>query len=72
MVTNECLRNFTWGPSRLVISFNGYIVNGYRFHTSDYAERKKIVNSDVCMKGIGNDASGSDYYGVLNEISSVS
>jgi hypothetical protein len=50
-VTNRSLQNLSWGLSRQVKSFQGYIINGYRFHESERAEGWKSVNHEVCVKG---------------------
>jgi hypothetical protein len=54
-----------------VNSFQGYIINGYRFHTSEHAEGRKNVNHGVCMKGGKNENNGVDYYKVLREVVKV-
>ncbi|GLT98389.1 hypothetical protein SLE2022_158960 [Rubroshorea leprosula] len=55
------------GPVNNVRVYNGYWVNGFRFHTIAYGQNKKTMNSGVCVKGATfNDE--SDYYGSLKEI----
>ncbi|GLU12858.1 hypothetical protein SLE2022_295160 [Rubroshorea leprosula] len=55
------------GPVNNVRVYNGYWVNGFRFHTIAYGQNKKTMNSVVCVKGATfNDE--SDYYGSLKEI----
>ena len=48
--------------------YNGYIVNGYRFHTKDYGINKSTINSGVCVKGSSYGENEHDYYGVIEEI----
>ncbi|GKV00760.1 hypothetical protein SLEP1_g13397 [Rubroshorea leprosula] len=55
------------GPVNNVRVYNGYWVNGFRFHTIAYGQNKKTMNSGVCVKGATfNDE--SDYSGSLKEI----
>ncbi|CAI0424199.1 unnamed protein product [Linum tenue] len=55
------------GPLYGVDRFNGYVINGFRFHTQKHETRKAKQNSGILLKGL----MGSkvvDYYGVLTEI----
>jgi hypothetical protein len=70
-VINRSLQNLSWGLSRQVKLFQGYIINRYRFHTSEHAEGQKSVNHGVCVKGGENENGGVDYYGVLKEVIEV-
>jgi hypothetical protein len=70
-MTNRSLQNLSWGPSRQVKSFQGCIINGFRFQTSEHAEGQKTVNYGVCMKGGENENRGVDYHGVLKEVIEV-
>jgi hypothetical protein len=56
------------GPSNLVKCYNGYYVNGFKFHTQSYGRFKKTMNSGVCVKGSCYDANECDYYGMLEEV----
>ncbi|GLT24991.1 hypothetical protein SLA2020_001500 [Shorea laevis] len=51
------------GPIDRVSCYKGYIVNGYRFHTTEYGYNKKTMNSGVCVTD-----GGFDYYGMLEEV----
>jgi hypothetical protein len=51
----------------MVKSFQGFLINRYRFHTSEHADGRKGFNYRICVKGSKNKNS-SDYYGVLKEI----
>ena len=50
-VVNRNLKTLAYGQSRVVRTFNGYFVNGFRFHTQDYGQIKKTINSGVCVRG---------------------
>ena len=58
----------SYGPSKLVRCYNGYIVNGYRFHTKEYNENKSTMNCGVCVKGSSYNENELDYYGIVEEI----
>ncbi|KAL8162297.1 hypothetical protein V2J09_013786 [Rumex salicifolius] len=60
------LYNLVCGPSRVVKRYTGYIVNGYRFHTSDRSENRKTQNCGVMVRG--DDSSDKEYFGVLSDI----
>ena len=36
------------GPSTSMKCYNGYYVNGSKFHTQSYGRFKKTMNSEVC------------------------
>ena len=65
---NPHLKDLAWGPARIANSFHTYFVNGFKFHTSTWSERRKTINSGVWVRGDGGDAGGVDYYGVLEKI----
>jgi hypothetical protein len=52
-------------------SFHGYIINGYRFHTTEHAEGRKSLNHGVYVKGSENENNRVDYYGLLKEVIEV-
>ena len=56
-------------PSKLAYFYDGYEVNGYRFHTESSGENKVTQSSGVCIKGEW-DANGVqiDYYGLLQDV----
>ena len=66
---NEYIRMAGVTPSKLAYFYDGYQVNGYRFHTQTYGQNKVTQSSGVCIKGEwdGNDVP-TDYYGVLQEV----
>jgi hypothetical protein len=69
--TDRSLKCFSWGLSRQVKSFQGYIINRYRFHTSEYVEGWKSVNHGLCVKGGENENSDVDYNRMLKEVIKV-
>jgi hypothetical protein len=36
---------------KYVTFYNGYDVNGFRFHTKTFSQDKSTINSEVCVKG---------------------
>jgi hypothetical protein len=67
-VRNRALQNLSWGPARQVKSSQGYIINGFRFHTKEHAEGRKTENYGVCVKGGEHGNNGVEYYGILKEV----
>lgn len=66
--TSEGLRSISSPPAPYAKSYNGYIVNGFRFHVQSHG-RKGTSNSGVCVRGIsGSDADPSNYYGILQNV----
>ena len=63
---DDDLYNLVCGPSRVVRRYNGYIVNGFRFHTRDRSKGRKTQNCGVMVWG--DDTSDKEYYGVLGDI----
>lgn len=51
-----------------VESYQVYFVNGFKFHTKNYSEKKATVNYGVCIYGTNYTESSYDYYGILEEI----
>ncbi|XP_043806163.1 uncharacterized protein LOC122721710 [Manihot esculenta] len=56
------------GPLRSVTSYNGYMVNGYKFQSKSYCASRATMNSGVCIKGSNYSSEESDYYGQLLEV----
>ena len=64
--TREML-SLSRGPSKSAKSYQGYFVNGYRFHTKQRQMRRRTQNSGVVVKG--DEVSGErDFFGVLKEV----
>ena len=53
-------------------SYNGLVVNGYRFHTKDYGHNKSTMNSGICVRGNIYGENDLDYYGIVEEILELS
>lgn len=68
MVQDKNIQEFSYGPSPLVRTYPGFIVNGYRFHTLEYGQNKTTMNSGVCVKGSVYNDDEIDYYGLLEEV----
>ncbi|KAH0660953.1 hypothetical protein KY289_029701 [Solanum tuberosum] len=67
-ITNQFMKDLAEGPLHKVQPFNGYVVNGYKFHTEEYGSNKSTMNSGICIKGSSHSANEIDYYGILTEI----
>lgn len=66
---DDALYNLVCGPSRVVTRYDGYIVNGFRFHSMDRSENRKTQNCGVIVRG--DDESDKEYYGVVKDIYEV-
>ncbi|MQL86093.1 hypothetical protein Taro_018624 [Colocasia esculenta] len=67
-ITDSRVQEISYGPSKIVREYPGYIVNGYRFHTRDYRLNKSTMNSGVCVKGSAYNENEIDYYGIFEEV----
>ena len=54
-------------PIKRVTCFDGYVVNGYRFHTKTRAKNLSTQNCGVVVKSDVH-SGGKEYFGVLKEI----
>ena len=70
-VTDPVLLNLARGPSRRVITWSGYLINGYNFHTIQHGEEKTTTNSGICVRGSNCNETSTDFYGLLEEILQV-
>ncbi|PHT58276.1 hypothetical protein CQW23_00639 [Capsicum baccatum] len=52
----------------MVQSFNGYVINGYKFYIEKYGSNKSMMNSGICIKDFSHSADNIDYYDRLIEI----
>ena len=50
-----------------VTSYEGYVINGFRFHTRRRQRNRKTQNSGVVVEG-GTENGKKDFYGVLKEV----
>jgi hypothetical protein len=57
------------GPSIIVLTFQGYEINGYTLYTKAQDEKSTNQNSGVCIDAIIDDNGELEtYYGVIKEI----
>lgn len=56
------------GPLHKVQPFNGYVLNGYKFHIEEYNSNKSTMRSGICINVSSHSANEIDYYGILTEI----
>ena len=68
MITDQGIRDISYGPSKIVYSYPGYIVNGYRYHIREYGQNMSTMNSDVRVKRSTYNKNEYDYYDVIEEI----
>ena len=61
------LRNLSNGPRQSANKWHTYFVNGYKFHTHEWTEGKKTINSGVFVKGV-TDGGEDDFYGFVKHI----
>ncbi|XP_060206292.1 uncharacterized protein LOC132633965 [Lycium barbarum] len=65
----EDLLALSRGPTPYVLRYNGYIVNGYRFHVEDYDKHLRTQNCGVVVVGETDEhRENIDYYGVLTDV----
>ena len=51
--------------------YDGYFVNGFKFHTLDYGKDRKTMNCGICVKGNCYNDLERDFYGILIDIVEV-
>ena len=51
------------GPNKIMNRYNGFIINGFKFHTREWKKFRKIQNSGIMVE-----ADGKSYYGALKDI----
>ena len=66
-VDHDLIRSLAWGPSKKVISWPIYCINGYKFETLKRGHNKLTMNSGVCVQAFNGDEQ-SDYFGLIEEI----
>ncbi|WMV26200.1 hypothetical protein MTR67_019585 [Solanum verrucosum] len=65
----EDLLTLSRGPTKYVLHYNGYIVNGYRLHAEDYDKNLRTQNCGVVVVGETDKHSEKiDYYEVLTDV----
>ena len=55
------------GPMKGVVSYQGYVINGFRFHTRRRQRHQKTQNSGVVVEGETENVK-KDFFGVLKEV----
>uniref|UniRef100_A0A803N4Z9 DUF4216 domain-containing protein n=1 Tax=Chenopodium quinoa TaxID=63459 RepID=A0A803N4Z9_CHEQI len=55
------------GPMKRVVTYDGYIINGFRFHTKKRQRNRKTQNSGVVVKG-DEESGEKNFYGILEEV----
>lgn len=75
---SEEIKWLACGPSTEVSSYNGYFINGFKFHTKELELRRKTQNSGIMLnantssysssRDINPVCDGVTYYGVLDDI----
>uniref|UniRef100_A0A803NAG7 DUF4216 domain-containing protein n=1 Tax=Chenopodium quinoa TaxID=63459 RepID=A0A803NAG7_CHEQI len=55
------------GPMKRVVSYDGYIINGFRFHTKKRQRNRKTQNSGVVVRG-DEESGEKNFYGILEEV----
>jgi hypothetical protein len=67
--TREYLKKLTRGPIFIVVTYQGYNINGYTFYTEQQDKKRTYQNSGVCVDAY--DVTVQDknmYYGQIQEI----
>lgn len=68
-IIDENIRNLGLKPDKQAMCYNGYEINGFKFHTETHSQNKATINSGVCINGqSGDDDTQYDYYGILQEV----
>ncbi|XP_017983063.1 PREDICTED: uncharacterized protein LOC18589224 [Theobroma cacao] len=62
------LLEISYGPGHMIRCYKGYFVNGFKFHTLDYGQNCKTMNSEVCIKWSFYNDHEHDFYGILVDI----
>ena len=70
-IYNNFIQDLSKGPLGTAKIYNGYFVNGYKFHTVGRGASKMSINSGVCIKGQNYSHNANDWYGQLREVVEV-
>nr|GMD42807.1 uncharacterized protein LOC109185082 [Ipomoea batatas] len=70
-VGNQALIDFACGLLMQVTTYNGYVVNGFKFQTEQHCIRKSTNNFGVSIKGTSLSHGDSLFFGTLKEIVEV-
>ncbi|KAL2925457.1 Replicase polyprotein 1a [Bienertia sinuspersici] len=55
------------GPLKSVVTYEGYVSNGFRFHTKRRQRKRKTQNSGVMVKG-DKESGEKNFYGILEKV----
>ncbi|CAO2834629.1 unnamed protein product [Amaranthus hypochondriacus] len=66
MVNEELLR-LARGSLKSVMAYEGYVANGFRFHTKKRQRKRTTQNSGVMVKGDA-ESGQRDFYGLLEKV----
>ena len=66
-MVNEEFLCLARGPLKCVMAYEGYVTNGFRFHTKKRQRKRKTQNSGVMVKGDA-DSGQRDFYGLLEKV----
>ncbi|XP_057781987.1 uncharacterized protein LOC131000215 isoform X1 [Salvia miltiorrhiza] len=67
-LVNSFLHHLSLGPLHRVTTYQGFFVNGFKFHTVSYGSKKSTDNSGLCVKGSVLNGVQLDFYGRLLEV----
>nr|GLL41975.1 uncharacterized protein LOC109185082 [Ipomoea trifida] len=70
-VCNQALIDLACGPLMQATTYNGYVVNGFKFQTEQHCIRKSTNNFGVSIKGTSLSHGESLFFGTLKEIVEV-
>src|SRR5438132_9852570 len=59
------------GPGNLVMSWQGYDINGWTYYTKQKDMKSKSQNSRICTKSLDSTGNKNTYYGFIEEIIEV-
>ncbi|GLU18572.1 hypothetical protein SLE2022_348640 [Rubroshorea leprosula] len=59
------IKGLSNGLKNTISCYNGYIVNGFRFHTAAYGKNKRTMNYGVYVVGSIGTESDYDFYGLM-------
>ncbi|WVZ25829.1 hypothetical protein V8G54_004373 [Vigna mungo] len=64
---SQHIRDLSLAPLRCVKEWHTYFVNGYKFHTHEWNQGKRTINSGAHVKGL-TEGGEDDFYGVIKHI----
>ena len=67
-ISKQFLKDLSKGLLINYKSYNGCVVNGYKFHTKTHCSDSATGNNGVCIKNTNYNTYENDYYGQLIEV----